>query len=426
MQWLALYCPQLLSAPNPSPSELAAHTQSLQALAIWAGRFTPNVCVEGDCGLLLEVSNSLKLFGGLTALLRILRGDLEAMGYHTQLAGAPTARAAWWLALANQRRFLNDVQHLRNAIFPLPLEILSCDAKTHILLRNLGLRSIGDLLKLPREGIARRCGQPFLNAIDQALALQPEAHAYFQPPPYFDLRLELPAEIHSAEALLFAFKRLFVQLGGFLSARMAAVQILEIDLEHREPPATSLRIGLVEPSRDIDHLMHLLRERLNRVQLPQPVRALRLSAHEIRQWGGKPTSFLHDEIAQAQELPALIEQLRARLGPEKVQGLALVAEHRPEKSGVACDLGVRSMALKFGDRPFWLLEQPQRLQEHESGPWHAQRPLKLVAGPERIRCGWWDGNIVWRDYFVAQTEDLALLWVYREPGRAWYLHGHFA
>src|SRR5262245_50793827 len=109
MQWLALYCPQLLPAPNPSSSERATHQQNLQALAMWAGRFTPKLYIEAECGLLLEVENSLKLFGGLSALLRRLRKDLEAMGYEAQLAGAPTARAAWWLALANQKRFLTEI-----------------------------------------------------------------------------------------------------------------------------------------------------------------------------------------------------------------------------------------------------------------------------------------------------------------------------
>jgi protein ImuB len=50
--------------------------------------------------------------------------------------------------------------------------------------------------------------------------------------------------------------------------------------------------------------------------------------------------------------------------------------------------------------------------------------LALVAGPERIACGWWDGDETRRDYFVAEL-GRALAWVYREEGQ-WYLHGFFA
>jgi protein ImuB len=50
--------------------------------------------------------------------------------------------------------------------------------------------------------------------------------------------------------------------------------------------------------------------------------------------------------------------------------------------------------------------------------------LALVAGPERIACGWWDGDETRRDYFVAGL-GAALVWVYREEGQ-WYVHGFFA
>jgi protein ImuB len=56
---------------------------------------------------------------------------------------------------------------------------------------------------------------------------------------------------------------------------------------------------------------------------------------------------------------------------------------------------------------------------------HHGGPLRLLAGPERIESGWWDGDEASRDYFVARLPGEALGWVYRENG-AWYLHGLFA
>jgi len=49
----------------------------------------------------------------------------------------------------------------------------------------------------------------------------------------------------------------------------------------------------------------------------------------------------------------------------------------------------------------------------------------LLSGPERIECGWWDGDEARRDYFIARFSDSSLGWVYREAG-AWFLHGLFA
>ena len=48
-----------------------------------------------------------------------------------------------------------------------------------------------------------------------------------------------------------------------------------------------------------------------------------------------------------------------------------------------------------------------------------------LAGPERIECGWWDGDEARRDYFVARLRTASLAWVYREDGE-WFLHGLFA
>ena len=51
----------------------------------------------------------------------------------------------------------------------------------------------------------------------------------------------------------------------------------------------------------------------------------------------------------------------------------------------------------------------------------------LLAGPERIESGWWDGAEVRRDYFVARRHDHSLVWIFRErqPPHGWFLHGHF-
>jgi protein ImuB len=44
-----------------------------------------------------------------------------------------------------------------------------------------------------------------------------------------------------------------------------------------------------------------------------------------------------------------------------------------------------------------------------------QGPLTLLAGPQRLKAGWWGGGeLALRDYFVARGSLSALLWVYRE------------
>jgi protein ImuB len=51
----------------------------------------------------------------------------------------------------------------------------------------------------------------------------------------------------------------------------------------------------------------------------------------------------------------------------------------------------------------------------------------LLAGPERIESGWWDGADVQRDYYVASDPQGARFWIYREcaGARKWFLQGIF-
>ncbi|HEX6267733.1 MAG TPA: DNA polymerase Y family protein, partial [Burkholderiales bacterium] len=79
------------------------------------------------------------------------------MQVDASLAVASTPRAALWLA-RGEKQALEDV----------PLEAV-CDGEPLVFLQSIGLRNFGDLVRLPREGLARRCGQPLLDDLDRAL-----------------------------------------------------------------------------------------------------------------------------------------------------------------------------------------------------------------------------------------------------------------
>ena len=86
-----------------------------------------------------------------------------------------------------------------------------------------------------------------------------------------------------------------------------------------------------------------------------------------------------------------------------------------------------TLAPGSGPRPLWLLEPPCLLEEVTGVPHEREHgALELLIGPERLEAGWWDGEDVARDYFIARARNAALFWVYRHSGGAWYLHGLFA
>ena len=409
-----------------APRDPAAETEALLGVAGWAAQFTPGVALEFPDAVLLDAAGSLKLFGGLRPLLGHLRRKLEEMGWSAALAGAPTPRGAFWLALAGRGQLIASAGELEPALAALPVEVLR-DGETQTALRAVGVRTLGELRALPREGVARRFGQRLLDDLDRALGRLPDPRNFFVPPARFHSGIMLLAEVTQAEALLFAARRLIVQLAGFLASRSGGVQRFVFQLRHRGRATTEIAIGLVAPSRDAEHFTLLLRERLFNMALAQAVRSIALQADDVVPLPGRNLGFKLEEGKPPGDWEHLVERLRARLGERAVHGLALSAEHRPERAAVAAEPGALPLQLDFGDRPFWLLERPKPLREIGSAP-HYEGPLELLAGPERIESGWWDGDDVARDYFVARTRDESLLWIYREwRGQGgWYLHGIFA
>jgi protein ImuB len=417
----------LAPALRVAPRDPAAETEALLGVAGWAAQFTPGVALEFPDGVLLEVSGSLKLFGGLESLLERLRRGLAEMGWSAAFAGAPTPRAAFWLAWAGKQKFIGASAELDPALGELPVEVLRCKDETLAAFEAISVRTLGELRSLPREGVARRFGQEPLAELDRALGLLPDPRNFFVLPARFGAAIELPAEVTQAEALLFAARRLIVQLAGFLAARSGGVQRFVLRLGHRGKAATEIAIGLVAPSRDAEHFTLLLRERLSNVTLTGPVREISLRADDVVPLPGSNLGLLLEQGKPPGHWEHLVERLRARLGTEAVCGIAGRAEHRPEYAGVIIDYGAKQLQLNFGERPFWLLDRPKPLAEIGAVP-SFEGPLELLAGPERIESGWWDGGDVARDYFVARMQNEALVWIYREWRGAggWYLHGVFA
>lgn len=403
--------------------------KTLEGIAAWSGRFTPNVSLttsqDGTQGLLLEVSGSLKLFGNLAAITNGLMQGVTELGFSPRAGSAPTAHGAWLLARAGSPSPCLKQSDLLRRLQPLPIEVLECDRRVRETLEAMGVRTIGEVLGLPRAGLARRFGQSLCEELDRAQGKRPDTREFFVPPDRFEAVLELPAEVREAEALLFALRRLIAQLGGFLEARNGGVQRLRIELFHKEA-SSEVSIGLVKPCRDTDRFLLLAREKFSSLILKQPVRRIGLKAEDIYSLSPTNLDLLDDTLKSKGDWHTLVERLRARLGNPAVSGIASYPAHRPEAGWRVTEPGERAPSCEFGPRPLWLLPHPRRLQEGEAPL--CEGPLDLLSGPERIESGWWDGHDQARDYFVARSANDALLWVYRDREQdkpQWYLHGIF-
>jgi len=409
----------------------------LGELAEWAEQFTSFTCIEAP-SLLLEIAGSLTLFGGLSALReRIVRG-LDRQGFTAGLAIAPTPLAATWFARAGRRTTIRDLHKLAGGLSPLPLSCLDWPAAVQDALHGMGVMTVGEALRLPRAGFARRFGSGRLLELDRALGRLPDPRVPYRSPERFIADFDLNEELADRELLLHACNELLIRLERFLRRRQVAVQHIEFAFFHLHGPATHLPLGCVQPDRAVDHWFDLLRIRFERLVLPAPVIAIRLSAGQGQAFAAATRTLpFHQQDDAGPRIPIthLAERLGARIGDESVHGVMTVAEHRPQYAwrpqrrlgGISPGGRGPGFGLDTSRRPLWMLGEPQLLDAREGVP-HYRGPLEFVSGPERIETGWWDENGIARDYFVAINPRGMHLWVYRDRGRErgrWFLHGMF-
>ncbi len=401
--------------------------RTLEANALWALQFTSQVVVAPPASLLLEVGGSLRLFGGLDALRARIREAVAALGFDAVIAVAPTPLGAQWLARAGLDIAVEDAAMLHRHLGRLPVAHLDGQRATLESFRRMGLRALGELARLPRDGFARRFGPALLDRLDRAFGHRPDPQPAFTPPARFRAGLTLPSPVTEVEALLFATHRLLLQMTGYLAARNAGVARLKLAMTSEDNLTLDAIVALSVPSRDPKHLANLLRERLSQTQLPGRIESIALEALDVSQLAPRNFSLLPDREQSREEKAALVEKLRARLGDDAVHGVSLYPDARPELAWRETEPGTRMQPAPKLSRPAWLLTRPRRIDLREGAPW-LDGQLTLLDGPERIESGWWDGEDVMRDYFVARNPDGATFWVYRErsaEGR-WFLHGLFA
>lgn len=425
--------PHMLVLERKPAAELAA----LHRLAAWSYQFSSHViagavAAERDQArnamLWLEIGASLKLFGGLRKFIEHLEQELGQLDYTYKLGIAPTLEGAALLARAGIRLAIahRDALHLR--IRSLPIAALALPPDIIEQLHASGVRRLGWLLELPRDAVAKRFGPSVSNLLDRLMGLAPDPRPVFQLPEVYHARFEFELAVSSTEALLFPLRRMLQEFAGFLRARDTGVQHFTLALRHRQQSPTELPIGLATPDRNAERFFAVVRERLERTQLPAPALELSLAADCFAAPTALQPDLLDGALQQIETFSHTLERMAARLGESALYQLKSVAEHRPEGSCAAASTGIgyavpalerKAQEAAFPPRPLWLLPDPRPLES-------SALPA-MVSGPERIESGWWDGGDVQRDYFIVRTGNGADLWVFQDrTDGSWHLHGFWS
>lgn len=349
-RWIALHTSITIEpAQVTQPVWDAAAVQ--QAVASIALGWTPRVALV-DEAVLLDVTGSLRLFGGLARLGQLLEQRLlDFFESNQALALVHRAQGATSLiALGRLRQNISQATPSRRRVADLPMHTLTA-ARPHLgVLERIGCRTWDDLLRLPRDGVARRFGAELLAALDRARGSVPDDYAWQVLPEQFEDKLELNALVSHGPALMAGVERLLVKLQAWLLGRQSGLSALRLtwhlDKRRNVAPTVALEIRTAQPAQDLRHVARLIAEHLAQQKLPAPVHSLSLQSlvtERLADAAAATGSLLAQERKQGDSAVELIERLSARLGEAQVLTWQAAADHRPSR----CSAGCRPKALLF-------------------------------------------------------------------------------
>ncbi|SFV02377.1 protein ImuB [Polaromonas sp. YR568] len=462
--WIALRISITTEAAQPWAQDAAAVQQVVASMALG---FTPRVAVV-DEAVLMDVTGSLRLFGGLARLMQLLEQRVNQF-FESNQAVAQIGRAQGatsLIALGRLRLQEGPAGTAKKRVADLPMHTLSA-ARPHLgVLERIGCRNWDDLLRLPRDGMARRFGAELLEALDRARGSAPDDYEWLLLPEHFEEKLELNALVTHAPALMAGVERLLVKLHAWLLGRQSGLCALKIiwhlDPRRDVPPTGELEIRTAQPAQDLRHVARLIAEHLAQQKLPAPVHSLSLQslATELLADSAAATgSLLMEARQQGDSAVELVERLSARLGDAQVQAWQPCADHRPEhmqrwvnarsaiksivayahlqraagrknskkglKKGIESQLNSPAFAKADDLYPSWLLPEPLRLATEGHRPVY-QGKLTRMAGPQRLEATGWlapsegahqmhaerQTPPTMRDYYIYRSEQGSLLWIY--------------
>lgn len=434
----------LLPGIRIAAADPESDARALAGLVDWCGRYTPFTASDGPDGIILDITGCAHLFGGEDTMLDDLIRRLGRMDLTAGVAAADTPGAAWAWARFGRGNAV-PAGKTKDWFADLPAAALRLPSEVVEKLREFGLGRIGDIYRMPRAPLAKRCGMRVLNRLDQIFGHAAEPISPVRPAPEWRSRMAFSEPIGRAEDIAEATRRLLERLCAQLEKAGRGARRLELVFYRVDGQTQRIGIGTARPGRDPAHLMKLFREKLAKAEPGFGIEQMSLEAlatDRVRPGQIDLTAAGVNEAA----LDPLIDRLRNRLGGNGVYRVEPVESHIPER---AVSIRPATYALAWNGwiadqpRPVRLLAAPEPIDaetpEADRAPvrfvWRRRtHRVCLADGPERIAPEWWrpGAGRRFRDYYRLEDEEGRRFWVFRDGTYAagastdWYMHGLFA
>ena len=192
-----------------------------------------------------------------------------------------------------------------------------------------GIRTFGDLARLPLAGVAERLGQDGVRLQKLAQAKSDRHLHLVRPPIGFAQSLELEHAISEVEPLAFILSRLLNQLCANLNEYALATNELKLTLKLHDKTEHERAINLPVPMRNPKTLLRLLLFDIEREPPQAPIIAVAITAEPIKPRSSQTGLFI-PLAPEPERLEITLARLAKLVGVQNVGSPELLDTHRPD------------------------------------------------------------------------------------------------
>ncbi len=473
--------PRLVTRARDSEGERAAQEVLLEV----AEGFSPRVEDAAPGVLFLDLDGCLGRFREEHELARslLLAADRVVLPARVGIAGSKlAAQVASAMAPTPQVVTAGEEPAF---LAPLPLARLAPELEVADTLHRWGVRTIGELARLPAAEVASRLGDPGSELHSRARGLDPRPLVARQAPPELREGMSLEWPLVALEPFLFLARSALDRLCSRLAACGLACLRLAVSLRLEPEGWKERTIELPAPTRDVKVLLTLLRLALEQEPPGAPVGAFAFAAHPERPRAAQRTLFGPQEIPP-DRLASTLARLFALLGPGRSGAPRATDGHRPERCALApfdppppplhrptAPAGRGLLAVRVLRPPVALevrvrdggdgVERPAQLHPLQLQPAHTaaggeaatgedagsgrrlvpvsgssgerrrrgskRQPwiaghVRVASGPWSVEEGWWVAEAIEREYWDVELEEGGVYRLFREAGKGeWFADG---
>ncbi|OUV02449.1 MAG: hypothetical protein CBC42_06605 [Betaproteobacteria bacterium TMED82] len=402
--------------------------------------------------ILLEVSTVLKLRKGLSNILKFLNQEIieiinkhsitnhkqQRDKYYFKIGVSLTPYASEWICLESPRNsktvILSKAEMFKRIKKTRMQSILEAHSSLETLFQ-LGIKTISQMMILPKKGAMLRFGKDLIRAVDRSFDLDDNKHKYHTNLIFYEEEFPLNDQVNTLKSFISTINYSLNKILLWMKQNYYEIQTIKIDLISTKKPGESqeknqtISIDLSEPTQSANKFLSIFINKINYTAILHPIEKIVFMIPRIEILRVKSNDFFTPTNGSKKSLNELFDIIESRIGEEKIYCYSMRDDYAPELKMVQTPVTSNTSQEKLlipneHQNLTWLLESPLKLEVKNNIPLY-EGILIFQGGPERIEANWWTKNPIRRDYFIAETKEKKRIWVFRTPDKSWYLQGIF-